>query len=174
MRELLFVLEVLVACAGGILLLFLFVYAIGRGLRAAEPHLERGRQEALRYPPEGNFFWPHFASLESARVYCRAASVVPFLFSLLYFLAGWYHLFGYGPWVWLFSAVFLPAGIAMRRGSRVASVLALVSYAALAGFQLSRGSFPNPTLLIFGGLALVHAVRAAAVLHRSGRSTAAA
>jgi hypothetical protein len=174
MRELLLVLEILVACAGGILLLFLFVYAIGRGLRAAEPHLERGHQEVLRYPPEGKFFWPRFPSLESARVYCRAASVIPFLFALLYSLAGWFRLFGYGPWVWLFSAAFLAGGIAMRRGSRFGSVLALVCYAALASFQLSRGSFPNPTLLIFGGLALVHALRAAAVLHRSGRSTAAA
>jgi hypothetical protein len=174
MSELLLVLKVLAACAGGVLLLFAFVYAIGIALRRAEPYLEHRRQEALRYPPEGNFLWPRFPSADSARVYCLGASFIPFLFALLYAVAGWFRLFGYGPWVWLFCCAFVAAGLAMRRGSRAGPALALGSYAVLVAFQLSQGSLPNLTLLLFGADALVNGFRAATLLHRGRPSTAAA
>jgi hypothetical protein len=173
-NELLLVLKVLAACVGGVLLLFAFVYTIGLGLRRAEPYLERRRQEALRHPPGGNLFWPKFPSPESARVYCLAASGIAFLFAVLYALAGWFQLFGYGAWVWFFSAAFVAGGFAVRRGMRSGAVLVLASYAALAGFQLAVGSFPHPTLLAFGPPVFIGTLRATLVLHRPRGSTAAA
>ena len=133
MSELLLVLKILVACAAGVFLLFAFVYTVGLGLRRAEPYLEHRRQEALRYPPEGSFFWPRFPSADSARVYCLGASFIPFLFAFLYAVAGWFQLFGYGPWVWFFCCSFVVAGLVMRRGSRAGSALALLSCAVLVG-----------------------------------------
>src|SRR5262245_36804858 len=174
MTEILLVLKVFAACALGVLLLFVFVYAIGLGLRRSEPYVERHRLEALRHPVDGNFWWPRFPSAESARVYCLGASFIPFLFAVLYSVAGWFRSFGYGPWAWLFSCAFVAAGLAMRRGSRAGCVLALGSYAFLVGFQLSQGGLPDFTLLLFGADALVNGLRAALFLNRTRPSTAAA